>query len=225
MSSPGSSRSASPSTPPQDAGSVGRSSSGKRLEPMAFMESLGPSASHPLLQPSESPEGASTVNGPSSPASSQYMVSYKPRQRPNSVSSNAPQPPQPTLPSRASTSTSTAVSAPSLSVPLATKPTSPQGETSQATSRLQLQSLQAAVQALGLDNDAAGWILLLKLLSVAADHSRSEEWEALFADISRNRVWLLFSPRMRRALTTCLVRSHFFYHGSPFLPRASTLVS
>jgi hypothetical protein len=190
MSSPSSSRSVSPrpSTPPQYAGSLGRTG-GRRLKPIASMETLGPSASHPLLQPSDPPERPA-VNGLSPPSSTQYTVNYKPRQRPTSVGSSTHLH-QSTLPPRASTSTSTALSAPSLSVPFSTKPvlTTPQTETSQATSRLQLQNLQAAVQALGLDNDASGWILLVKLLSVAADPSRSEEWEALFADMSRNRVY------------------------------------
>jgi len=64
-------------------------------------------------------------------------------------------------------------------------PPSPQYQTGDATSKLQLMHLKAAAQALGLDSGTLGWGILEKLVS---DAEGNEEWTEVWNAITSGKV-------------------------------------
>jgi hypothetical protein len=65
-----------------------------------------------------------------------------------------------------------------------------------ATGKLQLQSLKATVQAMGLDNASVGWVILEKLVSGEIE---GPEWDAIWQVIASGQVRLhrLFASYVR----------------------------
>lgn len=138
---------------------------------------------HPLLSPT--------------PSTSDSLSST--RLQPNSQTA-APSPPRyvPYTP-RQQRPVGTTISS---SVALPSSPSSQAGGPT-ATGKLQLQSLKAAVQLIGLDNSSVGWIILEKLVSGEIE---GHEWDAVWNLIADGQVcvsvlvWMIW-PLRRRVMT------------------------
>ena len=134
-------------------------------------KSYGSSSVHPL-EDEVNPSKIYAATLPASEAKSTYSVNYKPRQRPASTGTTS------TLPAFSQATTSTSATS-TVSVPA-----SP-GSPSKATSKLQIQSLQATLQAAGLTQESAGWNMVHKLVS---EIDKKPEWELILAALKSGKV-------------------------------------
>lgn len=145
--------------------------SGRLQNTMLLSSSTSGSAdsitTHPLLSPP--PSSLETPSSPSSnthaTASPPRYVPYTPRQRPIGTAT-----------------TSTTLSS---SVATTTAPGSSLNNHGGAASKLQLQSLKASVQTMGLDNNCVGWAILEKLVSENLD---GIDWDGIWHVISSGQV-------------------------------------
>lgn len=144
---------------------------GRMQGAMLMASSNDPLTTHPLLSP---PPSSSDTFPPSShgtgaaPSPPRY-VPYTPRQRPITTTTSA-----------------------TISSSMAT--VSPSSIHGGATGKLQLQSLKAAVQTMGLDNSSVGWVILEKLVSGEVE---GPEWDAIWNAIAncQVRLYIVFSRR------------------------------
>lgn len=124
-----------------------------------------PLTTHPLLSPAPSTtdihQGHPTSAAPSPPR----YVPYTPRQRPIG-----------------SATTSTTLSS---SIAATGSPSSPIHSHGGATGKLQLQSLKASVQTMGLNNNSIGWAMIEKLVSGDVE---GPEWDAIWQVVSTSQV-------------------------------------
>lgn len=124
-----------------------------------------PLTAHPLLSPAPSTsdihQSALAHAAPSPPR----YVPYTPRQRPV-----------------AAATTSTTLSS---SVAATASPSSSPHAHGGAAGKLQLQSLKASVQTMGLDNNTVGWAIIEKLVSGDVD---GPDWDAIWQIISSGQV-------------------------------------
>lgn len=128
------------------------------------------------------------------PSSTVYHVNYKARQRPPSTSSiSLPQ-----------TVTTTAPATPS----------TPPSE----TTKLQMQSLQASLQKIGIHPDTVGWAIVHKL-STAPSHE--EEWKPIFSALSTGKVGRAILGRHHlRALKTAIASINHSMQNARFFTQS-----
>ncbi|KAF8308319.1 hypothetical protein DL93DRAFT_2231696 [Clavulina sp. PMI_390] len=159
-----------------------------------------PLTSHPLLSPPASSADATHLNPlGAAPSTPPRYVPYTPRQRP--------------------AATPTITAALSASVPMASSLSSSQHTSGGATGKLQLQSLKASAQTMGLDNNSVGWVMLEKLVSSDLDGS---DWDAIWQVLSTGQVALLLPTEKAPSgllVTPEFMREHVaFFTGSPREP-------
>lgn len=121
-----------------------------------------PLTAHPLLSSSSSTTEVRQNNIAHAAPSPPRYVPYTPRQRPITTATTS-----------TTISSSMATTAPSSSAH------------GGAASKLQLQSLKAAVQVMGLDNATVGWVILEKLLSGEVE---GPEWDVIWQVIASGQV-------------------------------------
>lgn len=127
--------------------------------------------------------------------SSPCQVNYKPRQRPPSLSHINPAKTLPlaTPPSHVAAATTSTPSVTTASTtappPLLTSSGGQGGSSTSVTAKLQLQSIQAAVQAAGLVHDSAGWLMLQRLVSESDRDKESDPgWDVILAALKSGKV-------------------------------------
>lgn len=121
-----------------------------------------PLTTHPLLSFSPSTSDVHQVNSTREASSQPRYVPYTPRHRPFTTATTS-----------TTISSSMATTAPSSCTH------------GGAAGKLQLQSLKATVQAMGLDNASVGWVILEKLVSGEIEGS---EWDAIWQVIASGQV-------------------------------------
>lgn len=124
--------------------------------PNASQESL---TTHPLLSPPATSLELNAAAQASSTASPTRYVPYTPRQRP--------------------TPTTSTTTHPSVAMPSSLQ------AHGGATSKLQVQSLKAAVQTMGLDNGSVGWSILEKLVGGDLE---GPDWDEIWSIIAAGKV-------------------------------------